>query len=68
MSHAGLAITFVPRANLHDHIDRDLGVGGIRVEQYAQSVGVFVFGDTTDGGLLLDPGRQCLADSRHGQR
>ena len=68
VSHAGLAIAFVARAHLDNHVDRHLRVGRVRIEQDAQTVGVFIFGDAPDGSLLLDSGRQCLADGRHGQR
>src|ERR1019366_10748107 len=50
------------------HVDRHLRVGGVGIQQDAQPVGVFVFGDSSDGGLLLDPGRQGLADGRYRQR
>ena len=41
--HAGLAIALVARADHVGHVDRDLGVGGIREQQHAQAVGQRVF-------------------------
>ena len=68
VSHAGLAVAFVARTHHDSHVDRHLRVGRVGIEQDPQAVGVFVFRDPPDGGLLLDSGRQRLAESRYGER
>ena len=61
--HAGLAVAFVARADQVRHVDRDLGVGGVGIEQHAQAVGEDILGDAADGGLLFNTWGKRLGES-----
>ena len=53
MRHAGLAVTLLPRADQHGHVDRHLGLRLVGKEQRAQAVVELVFGDALDRRHLL---------------
>ena len=63
--HAGLAVAFVPRAHQVGHVDRDLRLGRIGVQQHLQAVREVVLRDPAHGGTLLHAGREALGRQRH---
>ncbi len=64
MRHAGLAIAFMPRADQIGHIDRDLRLGRVGVQQHLQAIREVVLGDPAHGGTFLRAGRQRLGRQR----
>ncbi len=60
MRHARLAIAFVPRPDQIGHVDRDLRLGRIGIQEHPQAVRVVVFGDAAHRRHLPDAGRQGL--------
>jgi len=53
VSHAGLAVTLVPRADQDGKIDGDDGGGAVREQQDAQAVVELVFRDTLYGDAFF---------------
>ena len=52
--HSCFAIALMPRSDKIGHVDRDLGVRGVRKQQHAEAVWKSVLGDALDRGSFLD--------------
>src|SRR5580700_10334507 len=67
VGHAGFAVALMAGADQVSHVDGDLRIGLVGVQEHPQAVGETIFGNASHGSPFLDARWQGLCESAHPQ-